>query len=360
MNEQEEKDEGTEEVAATANTFLEDQQEQPLVNLPVSTVKKRKRELCASNNVVKLSDYQDTNTTTTTKRTKRKTTAASTATRLDSLQIVYPQVVQKTPKGNSSSASAVSTTCSSRGDNADLEYLKKNVTSDNVLRAGSCAVTRTSIIDGVKSPSLNTILRDLVFTKPNSLNSLSCYPSQYIKAKLDRFDVEYSKILKQLLISSEGNDNHVVDTKAVEAVASSALQKYFEDLKDAYLYRTIYIKSATKLCQVGRQFDSQFCIVFNDRLQKLPLGSITNTAINNKSGQQHFNKFFNLARLLRPEVQCLLNSPHSISNCAQAIIKGDKSCQDRLRGASKTPTVNQFLKEQTTTLGLLKKLGTNY
>lgn len=342
MDEQKEKDEEVEEVAATANTVLEEQQVQPIVSLPKSTAKKRKREVCISNNGI-----------------KRKTTASSSAaTRLDSLQIVYPQVVQRTPKGSSSSASAVSTACSSRGDNADLDYLKKKLTSDIVLKAGSCAVTRTSIIDGVKSPSLITILKDLVFTKPNSLISLSCCAPQIIKARLDSFDVKYSKTLKQLLVSS-GDDNPVITTEVVQAVASSALQKYFEDLNDAYLYRVIYLNSARKLCNVGRQFNSQLCIVYNDRLQKLPLGSSTNTdsIINNI---ENIEKFFMLIGLLKPEVHRLLKSPNAISNCAQAILKGDKSCQERLRGASKTSTVNQLLRDHTTTLGLIKKLGTNF
>ena len=175
-------------------------------------------------------------------------------------------------------------------------------------------------------------LRDLLFTKPTSMIDMrNCLPEE-IKMRLDKFDTYYGECLDNFLVSNRPED-----------IAQVALDKFDKDVSQALWHRIIFQKLASKYNKMARMTDTQQCKVFNDRLQKLPL-------VNSSE----------LLEDIKSDVNKLLGIPNSRTYCSRSIFVGETSTQERFKGAIKTPSVNQLLKEQATSLTLLKKLGLNH
>lgn len=308
----------------------DEQPSPPIIELPPTPVSNQKASNISSNVIKLLPPTKRSRTTTSNAKKKKKQ---------DCLEILQPQFTQRMPRGcylNKAAAPEI----------LELDSLKRMIGVDNISKANSCATTQINIIHGVNTPPLFISLRDLIFTKSETQLQLLGATTQDIKTMLCSFDLRNSKKLKQLLGSSDYSNE----------VATIALKKYSEDLRKALCYRTLYTKTATKLCQLGRNFDPDLSIIFNDRLQILPF---SNDDVNSDT-ETETEFFFKIAQILLQDVCCLLGNPSGvISNCAKAILKSDKSCNERLKGSAKTPSINQLLRDQTATLSLLKKVGSN-
>ena len=168
-----------------------------------------------------------------------------------------------------------------------------------------------------------------------------------IKKTLDNFDSKYDKTLKELLL------NESKDKETANNIATTALRKYIEDISQAFWYR--YTQTALKLCKLGRLFDETLSIIYNDRLQRIPLASLTTTV----TTPDDMENFFKVVQRLKPDISKLLDLPNTSSQCSKALLRGDKYTLDRHKGLVKTLTLNQLLKDQSTYQSLLKKLETN-
>ena len=319
----------------------DEQPSPPIIELPPTPAVFKQKGKKAANTLKeeiissKRSRIITTATTTSKKKMKKK--------KRDCLEILQPQFTQRTPRGCNLNKAAAP-------EILELDSLKRMIGVDNIYKANSCATTQINIIHGVNTPALFISLRDLIFTKSETQLQLLGATTQDIKTMLCSFDLRNSKKLKQLL----GNSNYSNE------VATIALEKYSEDLRKALCYRTLYTKTATKLCQLGRKFKTDLSIIYNDRLQTLPFSNDNVNTDAETETETETESFFTIAQILLQDVYCLLGNPSGvISNCAKAILMSDKSCNERLKGSVKTPSINQLLKDQTATLSLLKKVGSN-